>query len=237
MLDISDTRYFQYTEKVVANEDTAKNIVEGSPLVLKMEDGLGKVGLPTGAATDQFVGVAFAGFVRPENLVAVEKINIASNAQAATVVALQHKPAGGAPKIGATMDGAHVTVDTEAATAGKPQYTAAGNTLTFAAGDAGKEYVIVYSYAATVAEARAVAGDGYPGGFVLSQLSGTVGVIHQGQVATDQFDTAADWTAVAPVKLSADGKFTIGGAGATVANARVLAAPGVRSDYLVLQLL
>lgn len=236
MLDISQTRYFQYTEKTISNADIEKNIVEGSPLVLKMEEGLGKVGLPTGAATEQFVGVAFAGFVRPENLVAVEKINVPADG---AVIALKHLPLGGVAKIGATVNGVHATVDDQAAVANKPKYTAAANTLTFAADDANKEYVIVYSYAATVAEARAVAGDGYPGGFVLSELSGTVGVIHQGQVATDQFDMAADWTTAdtAPVKLNADGKFTMDGNGATVANARVLSIPGVQSEYLVLQLL
>ena len=63
MLSLENTRYFQYTEKLIANDANATSIVEGSPLVLKIEDGLGKVGLPTGAATDKFVGVAFAGSV------------------------------------------------------------------------------------------------------------------------------------------------------------------------------
>ena len=234
MLDISQTRYFQYTTKLVANEDTAKSIVEGSPLVLKMEEGLGKVGLPTGQNTDQFVGVAFAGFVRPETLVETFKVTVDANQ---LTIVLPHKVLGA--KLGATCDGANVTIDDQAATEGKPQFTAASNQITFNAADAGKEYIILYRYEATVSEARAVAGDGYPGGFQLSELAGNIGVIHQGQVATDQFDIAADWTtaATAPVKLNADGKFTMGGNGATVANARVLAVPGIRSDYLILQLL
>lgn len=236
MLSLDNTRYFQYTEKLIANDANATSIVEGSPLVLKIEDGLGKVGLPTGAATDKFVGVAFAGFVRPSVLTQAYKVVVDANQ---LKVALPHAPLGN--KLGATVNGAKATIsiNTGSAAAGAPKYTSADNLVEFVAEDAGKEYVFLYTYEPTVNEARFVAGDGYPGGFQLSELAGTIGVIHQGQVATDQYDVAADWStaATAAVKLNADGKFTIGGDGAEVANARVLAVPGVKSEYLVLQLL
>lgn len=236
MLSLDQTRYFQYTEKLIANDANATSIVEGSPLVLKMEDGLGKVGLPTGAATDKFVGVAFAGFVRPTYLTEAYKITVDARA---LKIALPHRPLGN--KLGATADGAKATVsvDTGSAAVNAPKYTSEDNLIEFVADDAGKDYVILYSYEPTVNEARFIAGDGYPGGFQLSELSGTIGVIHQGQVATDQYDVAADWTSAdsAEVKVNADGKFTIGGDGAVVANARVLAAPGIKSEYLILQLL
>lgn len=236
MLSLDQTRYFQYTEKLIANDANATSIVEGSPLVLKMEDGLGKVGLPTGAATDKFVGVAFAGFVRPTYLTEAYKVTVDANA---LKIALPHKPMGN--KLGAIANGVKATVSVDEGTAAvnAPKYTSEDNLIEFAADDAGKEYVILYSYEPTVNEARFVAGDGYPGGFQLSELAGTIGVIHQGQVATDQYDVAADWStaATAAVKVNADGKFTIGGEGAEVANARVLAVPGVKSEYLILQLL
>lgn len=236
MLSLDQTRYFQYTEKLIANDANATSIVEGSPLVLKMEDGLGKVGLPTGAATDKFVGVAFAGFVRPTYLTEAYKVMVDANA---LKIALPHKPMGN--KLGAIANGVKATVSVDEGTAAvnAPKYTSEDNLIEFAADDAGKEYVILYSYEPTVNEARFVAGDGYPGGFQLSELAGTIGVIHQGQVATDQYDVAADWStaATAAVKVNADGKFTIGGEGAEVANARVLAVPGVKSEYLILQLL
>lgn len=235
MLDISSTRYFQYTEKLVANDANATSIVEGSPLVLKIEDGLGKVGLPTGASTDKFVGVAFAGFVRPSYLNNCYKVTVSADA---LTVALPNTPLGG--KIGATVDGVQATVATSGdAAAGTVVFDSTANTVTFAADDAGKEYSFLYTYEPTVTEARFVAGDGYPGGFQLSELAGTIGVIHQGQIATDQYDVTADWTsaATADIKLNADGQFTIGGNGAVVSNARVLAVPGVKSEYLILQLL
>jgi len=233
MLDCSQTRYFQYTEKAIANEATAKNIVEGSPLVLKMEDGLGKVGLPTGAATEQFVGVAFAGYVRPEVMAEAHKVIVDADQ---LKVVLPHTPMGG--KLGATVDGVKATVATSGdAAAGKVIFNAADNSVTFAAADAGKEFVFLYNYEPTVSEARFIAGDGYAGGFGLSELSGTIGVIHQGTVATSEYDVAADWTNVAAVRLNADGKFTTSGAGAVVSNARIIAAPGTKSEYLVLQLL
>lgn len=233
MLDIANTRFFQFTEKLISNDATAKNIVEGSPLILKVEDGLGKVSLGTGADAEVFEGVAFAGFVRPEQLSASFEVTI--NAQQLAVV-LPHVAIG---SVGGTIDGVNATVVTTGTpTTGQILFETATNTVTFATADAGKKAVILYRYQASLAEARFAAGDGYPGGFQLSELNGSIGVIHQGLVSTDQYDVSADWTEanISNIKVNADGKFSRGGTGAAVTNGRVIAAPGVNSAYLQLQL-
>ena len=61
MLDIANTRFFQWTEKPIANDETIKNMVEGSPLVAVMENGVGKVSLGTGSDGELFEGFAFYG--------------------------------------------------------------------------------------------------------------------------------------------------------------------------------
>ena len=234
MLDIANTRFFQWTEKPIANDETIKNMVEGSPLVAVMENGVGKVSLGTGSDGELFEGFAFAGYVRPNAFPKIEKFEIDAENLA---VVLAKKPVG--EEVMVYIAGAKASVATSgSAAAGAPVFDAEANTITFAANDAGKEAKIVYRYDVTIAEARALAGDGYPGGFILSELGGTIGVIHQGQVATDQYDIASDWTAANPdIRVNADGQVAVGGTGAKIPNARVLMAPGVESAFLVLQLL
>ena len=231
MLDIANTRFFQWTEKALASSAVA-NIVEGSPLIAVIEDGIGKVSLGTGNNDEKFEGVAFAGYVRPSTFPKLETFTIDAEALVHTLAA---KP-NGTPMV--YIAGVKATVATSGdAAAGTVVYSSAAATITFAAADAAKEAKILYNTDITLAEARALAGDGYPGGFVLSELGGTIGVIHQGQVATDQYDIASDWTVGGAIKVNADGKFAIGGTGADVPNARILMAPGVESAFLVLQLL
>ena len=233
MLDLAYTKIFQSTEKPLASTNV-DNIVEGSPLISTVENGIGKVALGTGVNGEVFEGVAFAGFVRPTICKIDETFVVDADALAVTL----KKVVVGA--IGCYIDGVFATVKTTGdAAEGEPLFTAGTNTLTFAAADAGKNVIVVYSFIPSVAEARAEAGDGYAGGFSLYQLSGTIGVIHQGQVATDQYDAAVDWTEanISNIVINADGKFSRGSTGAKVTNARVLQAPGFGSTYLILQLL
>lgn len=233
MLDIANTRFFQWTEKPIAGDATVSNIVEGSPLVAVVEDGIGKVSLGTGTDTEVFEGVAFAGYVRPSSAPKMETFEVKASA---LVVSLEKKPEG---DVMVYLDGIKATVaKTGNAAAGTVVFSAADNTLTFAVADAGKEAKVLYVAPLSLAEARALTGDGYAGGFILSELGGTIGVIHQGQVSTSEYDVTSDWTKASnSIKVNADGKFAIDGTGASVSNARILMAPGVDSAFLVLQLL
>lgn len=241
MLDVANTSYFHYTEELVANDSLA-TIVEGSPLVMKVEDGLGKVSLGSGKGGEVFVGVAHACFIRPVELTMTQEIVVDANS---LTVALARKPL--ADKISAYDVEAKAKAKAIAApaapAAGEVRFTAGtdeeNGTVTFNASDAGKQFNITYRYANTIAEGRAVAGDGVPSGMQLGELNKTTGCIHSGRVATDQFDIESDWTAadINDIKVNADGRFARGGNGAPVTNARVLAAPGIMGPYLILQLL
>lgn len=244
MLDVANTSYFHYTEELVANDSLA-TIVEGSPLVMKVEDGLGKVSLGSGSNSEVFVGVAHACFIRPVELTMTQEIVVDANS---LTVALARKPL--ADKLSAydveakAKAKATIASDAPAApAAGEVQFTAGtgeeNGTVTFNASDAGKQFNITYRYANTIAEGRAVAGDGVPSGMQLGELNKSTGCIHSGRVATDQFDIESDWTAadINDIKVNVDGRFARGGTGAPVTNARVLAAPGIMGPYLILQLL
>ena len=182
------------------------NIVEGQGLVYKMEAGMGKVGLVSDDK-QKFAGVAVAGYVRPKTLTQVDEFMPADDK---LVFSLTYKPAGEKVEVFNATAGKMMVADTDYT------FDAATNEITFKA---------------------EAAGDGYPGGYQIAQLNGTVGVIAQGEISTDQFDVASDFTAEGPVYVDANGYFTMTpGQNVEVKNARVLAAPGVGSQFLRLKL-
>ena len=80
MLDIANTRFFQFVEHPIVSTASRDSIVEGSALVFKTEDGIGKVSIGTGSNDEQFAGVAFAGFTRPTVLTMSEELTIDASA-------------------------------------------------------------------------------------------------------------------------------------------------------------
>jgi hypothetical protein len=231
MIDNGLTTFFQYNEYPIKQDASANSIVEGSPLVITTDNGVGKVSLGTGSDSEKFLGVAFAGLVRPTVLPFQESFAVPT----ALTYVLQ-KQALSLPLV--YIDGVVATVATTAPTAtDEVQYTIATNTLTFYTGTTGN-VIVVYKYTASLVEARAATGDGYPGGLELNELNGTIGVIKQGTVATDQFDLTVDWSAsnTGTIKVNSAGLFSIGGTGATVSNGYVVQAPGFGSPFLVIGL-
>ena len=174
MLDVANTSYFHYTEELVANDSLA-TIVEGSPLVMKVEDGLGKVSLGSGNDDEVFVGVAHACFIRPVELTMTQEIVVDANS---LTVALARKPLAGKISAYDVEAKAKATVASAAPAAGEVQFTAGtgeeNGTVTFNASDAGKQFNITYRYANTIAEGRAVAGDGVPSGMQLGEEWGCI---------------------------------------------------------------
>lgn len=236
MIDISISRFDQTSEEKI-HSDSINTIQEGSPLVWKQEDGVGKVSLGTGSDDEKFAGFAFAGYVRPSQLLITETFN--PTATSLSYVAAR-KPLGGTITVYNVTDNVAAKVVTTApAAAGEVQFTAASNTIAFYASDAGKTFNVTYRYDATVTEARLATGDGYPSGFLLGQLSGTTGVCYTGIISTDQVDLSVDWTEadINDIKVNANGLVTRGGTGAAITNGRVVAAPGAQSSNLVIKLI
>lgn len=233
MLDITNTRVFQMIEQPVFNADIA-NIMNGQGLVYKNENGVGKVGL-VAAATNKFAGVAMAGYVRPTTLTQVDNFTTTEEAKQFN---LTYVPTAETIQCYDTVSGKALTKqETEGSLAtGEYYYDTDANYVKFF--DAGMSVNVTYRITATLEQAREAAGDGYPGGYQIAQLNGTVGVISQGIVATDQFDIASDFTTDGDIYVDANGYFTkTQGSNVKVENARVIAAPGITSKYLVIRLM
>jgi hypothetical protein len=222
MLDIANTRVFQMTEEAVHSADIA-NVQNGQGLVYKNEAGIGKVGLVS-AAGQKFAGVAMAGYVRPSTLTQTDEFMPTADAKE---FALSYMPAGGAVEVFNVTEGK--------AMADGFTFDAESNKITFDEG--GFVAHVTYRIEATLSQAREATGDGYPAGYQIAQLNGTVGVIAQGEISTDMFDVGSDFTADAPIYVDANGYFTMSAEGnVEVPNARVLAAPGVASQFLRIKL-
>jgi hypothetical protein len=116
--------------------------------------------------------------------------------------------------------------------AGGGGWSLSGKVVTLQAGTVGHELVCYYKYSPTAAQARMVQGDVFPGGPAGTAIS-QIGVIANGIVYTDQFDTSVNWNAASiAVKTAANGQLTIGGAGTTLTNVKVIAPPVAGFPFL-----
>lgn len=181
----------------------------------------GTVKPSTGAAGETFVGVSLSQPLTLANFPRMESLTVNASGQ----ITLSKSPLAGTLRVGADLTpGTPASVATE--------YSISGNVITVHASLIGTVVSVVYQFAPTVTEARAIQGDIPPGG-AASLTMGTVGVVLAGTVFTSEFDTTVDWTVANPaIKVSANGKFTVGGTGATVPNARIVQLPSSDSTLL-----
>lgn len=94
------------------------------------------------------------------------------------------------------------------------------------------EIEVVYKYALTVAQARALFGDAQPGGNA-GDVFGQVGVAKRGVIFTSWIDTAVNWSAAKQIKLAANGTITDeNGSGEVLPGAYVVHAPSVNTPFL-----
>lgn len=133
-----------------------------------------------------------------------------------------------------------VEIDGAAATIGAGVPGAAGavqlaaDHLAFHADDDGKSLSIWMMFEPTVNEARMLTGDMPVGGLAGNELS-HCGLFVRGDICTNLFDAAIDWSAVANPTLGADGILTSGGAGVVLSNVVVIHAPDTNNAFLVLR--
>jgi len=173
----------------------------------------------TGGAGELFVGVALAQPLTLLNFPAVESLV----ANASGIVTLANTPIAGTLRVYAPDLTANLTVGTPASNT--TEYSISGATITEHVSRAGKTTIAYYQFVPTTAQARLIQGDIQPGG-AASLTTGTVGVIRAGTVFTSEYDPTVDWTTANPaIKVGANARFTIGGAGAAVPNAQVISAP------------
>lgn len=208
MLNFSATRQTGSIERPVAAgfQITA----EGQALVMDLANG--GVRPSAGVAGEKFVGFAIATQINPEFTAWKESVVVDADGKAT----LSAKPVASTALVKNAATGAVIAID--------------GTTVTLSANvisglTAGITVDVIYTRALTVTEAKALQGDILPGGAAANAI-GAVGVIYDGDVYTDQFDTSVDWAAATAVKLGADGKLTTTGSGVTLTNVTIVALPG-----------
>jgi hypothetical protein len=202
MLYFPNTRWNRSLEAATAAANPV--LAEGSALVASTTVGVGTVGPSGGNSGEVFVGVScgtpytLSSFPKTETFVQVGTTQVLARTPQASTLSVYDVTAGAA------------------IAAGGGGWTLSGATVTLQAGTAGHTITAMYRYAPTVAEASSIQGDLFHGGNAGSLLNQT-GVAKSGVVFTSEFDTSVNWFAASPViKTGANGRFTIGGTGATV---------------------
>lgn len=94
-------------------------------------------------------------------------------------------------------------------------YQISGKEVTVNTAHDGATLSVRMNYAPSYGEYIARFGNGYPGGSASNQLAVT-GLHEAGEIWTDQYDMAADWTSPTVIKLGADGLLTTVGSGVIV---------------------
>lgn len=176
---------------------------EGAALVSDLTGGQYGVKQSTGAANEVFVGISINSVT---SLTETPKIEEALPGSANAIV-LAAEPLAGTVRVIRVDTGAVLTA---AATADATHYAVDAQNprkFKFDAALATVGIKVIYSYAPTLAQAMALQGNILPGG-PAGQYLGQVGVITRGDVFTDQWDTAGDWSTAKGVALAANGKFT-----------------------------
>lgn len=229
MIYFSQTRIVNSVERPVAQGHIID--AEGAALVYDNTGGVIAFRQASGAADEVFAGVSFNMVTTLTNKPTIETFVVGSTGK----VTLAETPLPGSVRV---VDEANKAI-VEAAAASATAYAIdAANPATFVFDTAtfeGKTVTVAYTFAPTVAQAMYYQGNVIPGG-PAGQYLGQISVITNGDVATDRFDTASDWSTAVGVKLGASGIFV---AVANVADAikgiQILALPSGDSGYLRLQ--
>ncbi len=214
---------------------------EGSLMMSVLEDGVEKVAPCAGGAGEVPVGFSMLDNESFVDDVAVETITVPATAPY-TVTLTNGNIAGTGP---ASYE-VRVPGVTQNAAVGAGQFAVtnvSGGVLTFNVAQAGTSYTVTYRFNLTAAQAlqRGLTGntaDGGPGQRAINNLSSaqfkqvTVMSGH-GEIFTKEFDVLVDWSAAAPtIKTAAGGRVTIGGAGTTLTQVRVIKVPTEADPHL-----
>lgn len=229
MLNLSETRIGKSFSRTIATGVTIDQ--EGTPLVYARQ-GDDTVVIPaTANTTDIFAGVALTRNNSLTRATFVEIVKVPH--QAPYTIVLQNTPNSfGTMRITAVGGSATHYAQANPPVAGT-SVTLTGATLTFASGDADISLEVAYSYTPSVMQAIQAQGQAPAGGLPSTNL-GVIGVINQGDISTNMYDTACDWSSSLTVNVS-NGLFTTA-AGSPVPGATILRAPTGISSSLILSL-
>ncbi len=212
-----DTRIVDSSEAILA--EGAQVTQEGQAMVAVPGKGISP---STGAANEIFAGFAMNQLCGIPVLepygIAVEEFLVDSSAK----VTVQFAP------IRASV--ALINLETDAAIASP---TVTGKTIAAAtAMTAGMKVKVVYRYALTNIQARAMMGDAQPGG-PAGAIVGQCGLAKRGIIYTSCFDTSVNWAAATAIKLASGGFVTDqSGIGTALTGAYVVKVPTAEIPFL-----
>lgn len=233
MLDMNRCTIVEQVPATLASTVTA--IEEGLALINVLEGGYGRVAPSAGASGEMFRGVAHGNAGTSLTGKRVEVVTVPSGSP--YTVTLARAPIGDVSVvIRASGANPRVVLAKHATTPSGTEYTISGSTITFHSSLASRVADVTYSAAVTAAEAQQQQYGNYNkfGSMDLSVIS-SIGLITTGEVFIDNYDPTSDWggwTTATPVKLAANGVFSLGGSGVSVASIAVTKVPVAGDPWL-----
>lgn len=186
----------------------------------------------TGAAGEIFAGISMERFAPARSLPFIREYEL----DASGTIQLPRTPIAGQLAIFERGVVLSVAAGTEAPEEGANAIID-GDVLLFAAeGAAGRVVRVQMSYTPDMEEARTLQGD-IPFGGHASDITGVIGRILDGEVATSCIDMSKDWTDALSVGLAADGNFIPATAQNRVQGVVVKNSPNAANPYLVISVL
>ena len=211
-----DTRIVDSSEAILA--EGAQVTQEGQAMVAVPGKGISP---STGAANEIFAGFAMNQLCGIPVLepygIAVEEFLVDSSAK----VTVQFAPISNSVAL--------INLETDAAIASP---TVTGKTIAATAMTTGMKVKVVYRYALTNIQARAMMGDAQPGG-PAGAIVGQCGLAKRGIIYTSCFDTSVNWAAATAIKLASGGFVTDqSGKGTALTGAYVVKVPTAEIPFL-----
>lgn len=234
MLDLSKCTIVESVPVEVLS--TIGTVEEGMAAIHVLENGRGKVRPSTGASGEIFRGVFLGNPTVSTSGRRVESLTVP--AASPFTLTLAKTPVGD-PSVVVEAAGANARVVlAKAASASTTEYAISGSVVTVHSSFAGRKLTVTYEYSLTVAEAQLL-----PGINTLARndlgVAAAMGLITTGEIFTTNYAPEVDWASFSSsnqIKLAANGRFTLGGSGGTIANAVVTKVPGVNDTTLGLYL-
>jgi len=200
---------------------------EGLALIQQLSGGVEYVLPSAGGGAEIFMGFSYGEVFTPATKSLVESLVVP--AAGAVTLTLLHAP------LTNTQVFAYDVTNSLAQTLGNPavanQYTCVGTLLTFHAAKAGVTMRVTYRYSPTAEEL--VAEDNIRiTSFSSTDYVGSIGVIQEGEIYTDQFNATRDWGAATSVKTMAGGLLDTNIGAGTVITCVLTHIPDVNYPFL-----
>lgn len=231
MINQGKTRWFNSLNHDVVTGSAV--IQEGAVLTKVMEGGVAKV---RACNADERI----YGFALHQRTVADKSTKVEDFVVPATLSQVLAKaPVGGVALVKRTVAAGSGTVGVMTVVGVAPttvdEVQLSDQTLTFHADASGDHIEVTYEHELTYAEHVRLVGEGVPGLLTAMQAIGSIGVITNGVVFTDQYDVTVDWATVDETKIVAAAGGKLGyNATATAADARIFieSVPSVGNPFL-----